>query len=53
MGKDLERDIFKILGLGLIGVVAIKLAQNSGGVAAIAKALGGVYTDTLGAIGRA
>src|SRR5205823_1313638 len=52
MGKDLERDVFKILGLGIIAVVAVKLVENAGGVAQITKALVGGYTDTLGTISK-
>lgn len=52
MGKDLERDVFKVLVLGIAGVVVIKLAQQSGGVSQVVKALGGVYNDTLGTLSR-
>lgn len=51
--KDVERDLFKILALGLTGVVLIKLAQNAGGVASIIQALGGAYTGALGTLARA
>jgi hypothetical protein len=53
MGKDLERDVFKILALGLFGIVLIKAFNNSGGVAQIIKAIGGTYTDTLGTLAKA
>jgi hypothetical protein len=53
MGKDLERDVFKILAIGLFGVVAIKGFQNSGGIATIVKALFGGYNDTLGTLAKA
>jgi hypothetical protein len=51
--KDVERDLFKILALGLTGVVLIKLAQNAGGVSQIVAALGGAYTGTIGALAKA
>lgn len=51
--KETERDIVKILTLGLVGVVLVKLAQNSGGVARIVEAVGGVYTDTIGTLAKA
>ncbi len=50
--NNVERDLFKILALGLTGVVLIKLAQNSGGVAKIIEALGGTYNTTLGTLAR-
>ena len=50
--NQVERDIFKILALGLTGVVLIKLAQNSGGVAKIIEALGGTYNNTLGTLAK-
>lgn len=50
--KDLERDLFKIGIIGIFAVVVIKGFNNSGGVAQIAKALGGVYTDTLGTLAK-
>lgn len=51
--KEAQRDLFKILALGLTGVVIIKLAQNSGGVARIVEAVGGVYTETVGTLAKA
>jgi hypothetical protein len=51
--KDTERDIVKLLAIGLFGIVVIKLAQNSGGVANIISAVGGVYTSTLGTLAKA
>lgn len=51
--REVERDLFKILALGLTGVVIIKLAQNSGGVARIVEALGGTYTGALGTLAKA
>jgi len=51
--NQIERDVFKLLILGVTGVVVIKLAQNSGGVARIVEALGGTYNNTLGTLARA
>jgi hypothetical protein len=53
VGRDVERDIIKILAIGLFGVVVIKLVENSGGVANIVSAVGGVYTTTLGTLAKA
>jgi hypothetical protein len=50
--RELERDIFKVAAIGLFAVVVIKGLNNSGGVAQIVKALGGVYTDTLGTLSK-
>ena len=52
MGKDLERDIFKIAAIGLFGVVAIKAFQNSGGIAQIVQAIFGGYNTTLGTLAK-
>lgn len=51
--NNVERDIVKLMAIGLFGVVIIKLAQNSGGVANIVSAVGGVYTSTLGTLAKA
>ncbi len=49
---DLERDLFKLMGLGIVAVVGVKLIDKVGGVTQLVKALVGGYTDTLGTISK-
>jgi uncharacterized membrane protein len=51
--KEIERDVTKVLLVGLFGVVAIKLVQNSGGISQIVTSLVGGYTQTLGTLAAA
>lgn len=48
--KEVQRDVMKLAATGLTIVVVIKLLENSGGVAEIAKALFGGYNATLGTL---
>ncbi len=44
---DFERDVFKFMGLGIIGVVAYQYLTHSDGPNGIVKAIFGAYTTTL------
>lgn len=47
MGAQLERDIFKLFGLGITAVVVGNIIVNWRGTTEIIKATGGAYTGIL------
>lgn len=48
--KDLQRDLFKLAGMGFAIVVVIKLLENAGGAATLVSAIGGTYNASLGTL---